>query len=206
MTFIEIFNYVAKVARPAHAKVTIAESMDDVFAEIGLDSLDGLVMLMYFDELYGIADEVSKEWSPKSVQELHERGQVGLGEVLGPHAGIEAVEAEVDGVGAVFYGRAGAVPVTGRSQQFGQTVWSGGSRFGHEANTVSGARAAGKTRRNRTRGPPSNRLLLCAGTRPGAWCPYEPLEGPSLGVGMVVGHREDALRVDGRRRNLDTAL
>jgi len=72
MNFIEIFNYVAKVARPAHATATIAESIDDVFADIGLDSLDGLVMLMYFDEIYGIADEVSKEWSPKSVQELHD--------------------------------------------------------------------------------------------------------------------------------------
>ena len=72
MNFIEIFNYVAKVARPAHAKVSIAESMEDVFQEIGLDSLDGLVMLMYFDELYGIDDAVSKEWTPKSVQELHD--------------------------------------------------------------------------------------------------------------------------------------
>jgi acyl carrier protein len=72
MNFIEIFNYVAKVARPAHTKATIAESMDDQFQDIGLDSLDGLVMLMYFDELYGIPDEVSKEWSPKSVQELHD--------------------------------------------------------------------------------------------------------------------------------------
>jgi acyl carrier protein len=72
MNFIEIFNYVAKVARPAHAKASIAEAMEDEFQDIGLDSLDGLVMLMYFDELYGIADEVSKEWSPKSVQELHD--------------------------------------------------------------------------------------------------------------------------------------
>jgi len=72
MNFIEIFNYVAKVARPAHATATIAEAMEDEFADIGLDSLDGLVMLMYFDEIYGIADEVSKEWSPKSVQELHD--------------------------------------------------------------------------------------------------------------------------------------
>jgi acyl carrier protein len=72
MNFIEIFNYVAKVARPAHAKTSIAESMEDVFQEIGLDSLDGLVMLMYFDELYGIDDAVSKEWTPKSVQELHD--------------------------------------------------------------------------------------------------------------------------------------
>lgn len=72
MNFIEIFNYVAKIARPAHVKESIAESMDDVFQEIGLDSLDGLVMLMYFDELYGIDDAISKEWSPKSVQELYD--------------------------------------------------------------------------------------------------------------------------------------
>jgi acyl carrier protein len=72
MTFIEIFNYVAKIARPAHSMPSIAQSMEDEFQDIGLDSLDGLVMLMYFDELYGIADEVSKEWSPKSVQELHD--------------------------------------------------------------------------------------------------------------------------------------
>jgi acyl carrier protein len=72
MNFIEIFNYVAKVARPAHAKTSIAESMEDVFQEIGLDSLDGLVMLMYFDELYGIDDAISKDWTPKSVQELHD--------------------------------------------------------------------------------------------------------------------------------------
>ena len=70
--FIEVFNYVAKVARPAHAKVTIAESMEDAFQDIGLDSLDGLVMLMYFDDLYGIEDAVSKEWTPTSVQELHD--------------------------------------------------------------------------------------------------------------------------------------
>ena len=72
MNFLDVFNYVAKVARPAHAKVAIAEKMDDQFADIGLDSLDGLVMLMYFDELYGIDDAVSKEWSPKSVQELYD--------------------------------------------------------------------------------------------------------------------------------------
>jgi acyl carrier protein len=70
--FIEVFNYVAKVARPAHAKATIAESMEDAFQDIGLDSLDGLVMLMYFDDLYGIEDAVSKEWTPTSVQELHD--------------------------------------------------------------------------------------------------------------------------------------
>ncbi len=72
MNFIEIFNYVAKVARPAHSVRCVAESMADKFQDIGLDSLDGLVMLMYFDELYGINEDASKKWEPKSVQELHD--------------------------------------------------------------------------------------------------------------------------------------
>ena len=72
MNFIEIFNYVAKVARPAHTVASIAKTMEDTFESIGLDSLDGLVMLLFFDELYGIDDEVGKEWSPKSVQEVYD--------------------------------------------------------------------------------------------------------------------------------------
>jgi len=70
--FIDVFNHVAKVARPAHTKVAIAESMEDAFQDLGLDSLDGLVMLMYFDELYGIDDAISKEWHPTTVLELHD--------------------------------------------------------------------------------------------------------------------------------------
>jgi len=70
--FIEVFNYVAKVARPAHTKVAIAESMEETFQDLGLDSLDGLVMLMYFDDLYGIDDATSKEWHPTTVLELHD--------------------------------------------------------------------------------------------------------------------------------------
>ena len=54
------------------------------------------------------------------MEDLQEAGQIGLGEIVGPHAGIEAVQAEVDGVGAVFDGRFGAVPITGRGEQFGK--------------------------------------------------------------------------------------
>jgi len=39
MNFIEIFNHVAKVARPAHSMPSIAQSMEDAFDDIGLDSL-----------------------------------------------------------------------------------------------------------------------------------------------------------------------
>ena len=73
MNFLEIFNYVAKIARPAHTKAVIAESMGDKFEDIGLDSLDGLVMLMYLCEIYGIPDDdETKSWFPMSVQEIHD--------------------------------------------------------------------------------------------------------------------------------------
>lgn len=73
MNFIDLFNMVSTVARPAHAGKVIATSMEDTLQDIGLDSLDGLVMLMYFCELYGIPDDdETKDWHPKSVQETYD--------------------------------------------------------------------------------------------------------------------------------------
>jgi len=73
MNFIELFNAIAKLARPAHSNPVFATSMEDAFADIGLDSLDGLVMLMYLCELYGIPDDdETKSWAPKTVQEVHD--------------------------------------------------------------------------------------------------------------------------------------
>ncbi len=70
--FIELFNVVARVAKPAHMSFKPAESMEDAMADLNIDSLDGLVMMMYLCELYGIDDETSKEWHPKTVQEVHD--------------------------------------------------------------------------------------------------------------------------------------
>ena len=71
MNFIDLFNMVSQVARPAHAKEAPATSMEDKLADIGIDSLDGLVMTMYFCELYGIPeDDETKSWHPTSVQEV----------------------------------------------------------------------------------------------------------------------------------------
>ena len=70
--FIELFNVVARVAKPSHMSFKPAESMEDLMADLSIDSLDGLVMIMYFTELYGIADEVCKEWMPTTVQEIHD--------------------------------------------------------------------------------------------------------------------------------------
>jgi acyl carrier protein len=73
MNFIDLFNMVAVVARPAHAGKTVATAMDETLADIGIDSLDGLVMMMYLCELYGIPDDdETKEWYPTTVQEVHD--------------------------------------------------------------------------------------------------------------------------------------
>ena len=71
--FIDLFNMVSDVARPAHAGKAPAKSMEDKLQDIGIDSLDGLVMTMYFCELYGIPeDDETKEWHPTSVQEVYD--------------------------------------------------------------------------------------------------------------------------------------
>lgn len=72
MNFLELLNAVAKLARPIHFEDVTIIDMETPFQDIGIDSLDGLVMMMYLTELYGIADEVSKEWSPKTPQEMYD--------------------------------------------------------------------------------------------------------------------------------------
>lgn len=64
---------VSRVARPAHAKETAATFMDEKLQDIGIDSLDGLIMTMYLCELYGIPeDDETKGWHPTSVQEVYD--------------------------------------------------------------------------------------------------------------------------------------
>ena len=71
INFLELFNMVSQVSRPAHAKEAPATTMEDKLADIGIDSLDGLIMTMYFCELYGIPeDDETKDWHPTSVQEV----------------------------------------------------------------------------------------------------------------------------------------
>ena len=68
--FVELFNRVARVAKPAHPDFNNAKAMSDKMSEIGIDSLDGLLMMMFFCEIYGIDPELTKEWYPTTVQEV----------------------------------------------------------------------------------------------------------------------------------------
>jgi hypothetical protein len=70
MEFLDLFNKVARVARPAHHEYVPFTSMDQRFTESSLDSLDMLMMALYMSEIYDIDDEVAKELRPETVQEL----------------------------------------------------------------------------------------------------------------------------------------
>jgi len=71
MDFIKLFNVVSDVARPAHVGENPAKTMKDTLSDIGIDSLDTLVLSMYLCELFGIPDDdKTKAWRPVSVQDF----------------------------------------------------------------------------------------------------------------------------------------
>lgn len=72
MEFIELFNNIARVAKPAHPHFNNAKLMSDKLIDIDIDSLDCLLMMMFFCELYGIDPEITKEWYPTTVQEFYD--------------------------------------------------------------------------------------------------------------------------------------
>ena len=70
MDFLELFNQVARFAKPAHSDFTPLASSFTAFTETELDSMDMLIVAMYFSEIYGISDEDSKSLMPKTVAEM----------------------------------------------------------------------------------------------------------------------------------------
>ena len=72
MDFLELFNKVARFAKPAHTEFAPLDSLDTPFTETTLDSMDMLIVAMYFSEIYGISDEDSKNLMPKTVREMQE--------------------------------------------------------------------------------------------------------------------------------------
>ncbi len=68
--FLRLFNAVAIVAKtPANPPVP-AESLDQTFQDLNIDSLDGLIMGMYLCEIFEIPEEVGKNFQPKTVGEF----------------------------------------------------------------------------------------------------------------------------------------
>jgi hypothetical protein len=69
--FIELFNAVARVAKPMHPDFNLAKSLDDGFVDIEIDSLDCLLIVIYMCELFGVPEEIGKEFNPINIRELY---------------------------------------------------------------------------------------------------------------------------------------
>ena len=72
MNEIDLFNQVARLARPAFRDYVPIETLDMPFPETGLDSLDGVMISIYLCEIYDIEEEVAKEFSFTTPAELFE--------------------------------------------------------------------------------------------------------------------------------------
>lgn len=70
MNFIDLFNQVARVARPAHHEFVPVQSMEEKFEESCFDSMDMMMIGMYMSMIYDIDDEIAKDMQPTSMQEM----------------------------------------------------------------------------------------------------------------------------------------
>jgi acyl carrier protein len=71
VNFLDLFNEVAKLAKPAVA-TTMLPVVDEQssFKDSGIDSLDLLLITVYLCEIYGIPEEIGKELKPANVAEV----------------------------------------------------------------------------------------------------------------------------------------
>ena len=67
--FIKLFNAIAKVAKTPSNPPAPAESLDDNYPDLNIDSLDGLIMGMYLCDAFGIPEEIGKTMQVKTVSD-----------------------------------------------------------------------------------------------------------------------------------------
>lgn len=70
MNEVELFNRLARKVRPAYTEYVPIETLDIPFEETGLDSMDGLMMTIHLSDIYGVADELTKEFTFTTPAEL----------------------------------------------------------------------------------------------------------------------------------------
>ena len=69
MDRIALFNEVIKVAKPAGINRPTATDMNqDLVADLGLDSLDTLMLTVYMADIYGIPEEKLKQLRPAEIE------------------------------------------------------------------------------------------------------------------------------------------
>jgi hypothetical protein len=69
MNFLELLNAVARFSKPAYQECAPIDSMDTPFTETDIDSLDGLMIIMYMAVIFDIPEgEEIKNFIPVTPQ------------------------------------------------------------------------------------------------------------------------------------------
>ena len=72
MDYLELFNAVAKVAKPINISEAKATSYDQPLAETGFDSLDFLLIGVYLSDIFGVSEETVQLMKPETVKDMME--------------------------------------------------------------------------------------------------------------------------------------
>jgi acyl carrier protein len=70
--FIRLFNACAVLAKTPSNPPVAAGSLDDLFPDLNIDSLDGLILGMYLCDAFGVSEEVGKTMQVRSVGEMRD--------------------------------------------------------------------------------------------------------------------------------------
>lgn len=71
INFIQLFNEVALKSQSMNDELGLAKEFDDKLADLGIDSLEGLLICMYLCDMYGIPEEEGKKLSPVTLQDIY---------------------------------------------------------------------------------------------------------------------------------------
>jgi acyl carrier protein len=70
--FLRLFNVAMALAKPVGKATLKAESIDDRFENIEVDSLDLLIIGMYLCDAFAVSEEKGKEMRPETVGQMKE--------------------------------------------------------------------------------------------------------------------------------------
>ena len=72
MDKVQLFNKLARHIRPAFSEYKDVTSLDAELKDTGLDSLDFVMMGIYLSTIYGVPDEIAKNFAPITVGQFFE--------------------------------------------------------------------------------------------------------------------------------------
>lgn len=70
LDFIELFNRIIDLAKPVSSEDSHASSLEDELKNLGIDSLDTIMLSIYFGDVYGIEEETMKQMQVQTLRDL----------------------------------------------------------------------------------------------------------------------------------------